>query len=130
MLIIKGQVEMLVGESYNVANTHQIREHYNQSDEGLTIWGINQDQVLTYSENLPQLDGDINRFYDIVLSGAVIIVIGVKRGVYTDTYKQELKEALNIYSGRGIKTMDVVVLEQKLPGLVTAKSDKAILWGV
>lgn len=130
MLIIKGQVEMLVGESYNVTNTHQIRSKYTTMGDGVVIWGINKDNVLTYEEELPQLMGDVGRLYDIVLTGSLILVVGVKRSSYTPEFKQELREGLKWYSDRGIKTMDVVILEEKMLGLVKGESDRTILWGV
>lgn len=131
MLIVKGQIEVLVGERLTLTNTHQIRSRYNTSpEEGVIIWGVNNDNVLTYEETVSQLEPSKERLYNILLTGATVLIIGVKKEFYKDDFKQGLREGINWYHNRGLKTLDGVVLEQKALGLIGAVSDATMLWGV
>lgn len=130
MLVVRGQLEMLVGEVLTLTDTHQIRRRYNTSPgEGVIIWGVNKDNVLTYEDTAMQLEGDVSRLYDIILSGAVVLIIGVKKEVYTNEFKQGLREGIQWYQERGVKTLDGVVLESKALGIIGAVSDATLLWG-
>lgn len=131
MLIVKGQIEVLVGERLTLTNTHQIRRRYNTSpEEGVIIWGVNNDNVLTYEETVSQLEPSKERLYNILLTGATVLIIGVKKEFYKDDFKQGLRGGINWYHNRGLKTLDGVVLEQKALGLIGAVSDATMLWGV
>lgn len=130
MIIVKGQVEILTGDEYNIIETHQIKRRCRPDNEPLIIWGLNIDNQLTFEADVAQLPQDLDTLYEIILTGAAVMVIGVKRSVYTPEYVDQLKESIVWYNERGLKTLDVVIFDEKPLGLVSCVSDRMIIWGM